>query len=58
MLDPVDAYDRIAASFARLSEERRAYLEALERLVTRGGQFRRMASRRSDVGHASACPGE
>jgi hypothetical protein len=33
MLDPVDAYDRIAGSFARLSEERRAYLEAIERLI-------------------------
>jgi 2-polyprenyl-3-methyl-5-hydroxy-6-metoxy-1,4-benzoquinol methylase len=33
MLDPVAAYDRIAPSFARLSEERRAYLDAVERLV-------------------------
>ena len=33
MLDPVAAYDRMAGSFARLSEERRAYLEAIERLI-------------------------
>jgi 2-polyprenyl-3-methyl-5-hydroxy-6-metoxy-1,4-benzoquinol methylase len=33
VLDPVAAYDRIAPSFARLSEERRAYLEAVERLI-------------------------
>jgi len=33
MLDPVDAYDRIAGSFARLAEDRRAYLEAIERLI-------------------------
>lgn len=33
MLDPVDAYDRIAPSFAQLSEKRRAYLEAVERLI-------------------------
>lgn len=33
MLDPVAAYDRMAESFARLSEERRAYLEAIERLI-------------------------
>jgi 2-polyprenyl-3-methyl-5-hydroxy-6-metoxy-1,4-benzoquinol methylase len=32
-LDPVAAYDRIAPSFARLSEERRAYLDAVERLI-------------------------
>jgi 2-polyprenyl-3-methyl-5-hydroxy-6-metoxy-1,4-benzoquinol methylase len=32
-LDPVAAYDRIAASFPRLSEQRRAYLDAVERLV-------------------------
>lgn len=33
MLDPVAAYDRIAPSFARLSEQRRAYLDAVERLI-------------------------
>jgi 2-polyprenyl-3-methyl-5-hydroxy-6-metoxy-1,4-benzoquinol methylase len=33
MLDPVDAYGRIAGSFARLSEARRPYLEAIERLI-------------------------
>lgn len=33
MLDPVEAYDRIASSFAQLSEARRAYLEAIERLI-------------------------
>ena len=32
-LDPVDAYDRIAPSFARISEQRRAYLDAVERLI-------------------------
>jgi 2-polyprenyl-3-methyl-5-hydroxy-6-metoxy-1,4-benzoquinol methylase len=32
-LDPVAAYDRIAGSFARLSEARRPYLEAVERLI-------------------------
>jgi 2-polyprenyl-3-methyl-5-hydroxy-6-metoxy-1,4-benzoquinol methylase len=36
MLDPVAAYDRIAPSFARLSEQRRAYLEAVERLIVSG----------------------
>jgi 2-polyprenyl-3-methyl-5-hydroxy-6-metoxy-1,4-benzoquinol methylase len=35
-LDPVEAYDRIAPSYARLSDERRAYLEAVERLVIAG----------------------
>ncbi len=33
MLDPVAAYDRMAGSWARLSEERRAYLEGIERLI-------------------------
>jgi len=33
MLDPVGAYDRIASSFARISEQRRPYLEAVERLI-------------------------
>jgi len=33
LLDPVAAYDRMAGSFARLSAERRAYLEAIERLI-------------------------
>ncbi len=33
MLDPVAAYDRIAPSFARLSEQRRAYLAAVEQLI-------------------------
>lgn len=33
MLDPVDAYDRIAASYGQLSEQRRAYLGAVERLI-------------------------
>jgi 2-polyprenyl-3-methyl-5-hydroxy-6-metoxy-1,4-benzoquinol methylase len=32
-LDPVAAYGRIAPSYARLSEQRRAYLDAIERLV-------------------------
>jgi ubiquinone/menaquinone biosynthesis C-methylase UbiE len=33
MIDPVEAYDLIAPSFARLSEQRREYLEAVERLI-------------------------
>jgi 2-polyprenyl-3-methyl-5-hydroxy-6-metoxy-1,4-benzoquinol methylase len=33
LLDPVAAYNRIAASYAQLSEQRRAYLDAVERLV-------------------------
>ena len=33
MLDPVAAYDRIAPSYAQLSEQRRAYLDAVERLI-------------------------
>ena len=33
LLDPVAAYDRMASSFPRLSEERRAYLDAVERLI-------------------------
>jgi 2-polyprenyl-3-methyl-5-hydroxy-6-metoxy-1,4-benzoquinol methylase len=32
-LDPIDAYDRIATAFPRLSEERRAYLDAVDRLI-------------------------
>jgi SAM-dependent methyltransferase len=36
MLDPVAAYDRIAPAFGRLSGERRAYLEAVERLIVSG----------------------
>jgi SAM-dependent methyltransferase len=32
-LDPVAAYDRVALVYARLAEERRAYLEAVERLI-------------------------
>ena len=31
--DPVDAYDRIAPVFARLAEQRRPYLEGIERLI-------------------------
>lgn len=31
--DPVAAYDRIAASFAGLSEQRRAYLDRVDRLI-------------------------
>jgi 2-polyprenyl-3-methyl-5-hydroxy-6-metoxy-1,4-benzoquinol methylase len=33
MLDPVEAYNRIAEAFPRLSEQRRAYLEAIERII-------------------------
>jgi 2-polyprenyl-3-methyl-5-hydroxy-6-metoxy-1,4-benzoquinol methylase len=33
LLDPVAAYDRVAPVYARLAEERRAYLDAVERLV-------------------------
>lgn len=31
--DPVAAYERISASFARFSEQRRAYLDCVERLI-------------------------
>jgi 2-polyprenyl-3-methyl-5-hydroxy-6-metoxy-1,4-benzoquinol methylase len=33
LLDPVAAYDRIAESFPHLSAQRRAYLDAVERLI-------------------------
>jgi SAM-dependent methyltransferase len=33
MLDPVAAYDRIGPVFARIAEERRAYLDAIDRIV-------------------------
>jgi SAM-dependent methyltransferase len=33
MLDPVAAYDRIAPVFARIAEERRSYLDGIDRLV-------------------------
>ena len=33
MLDPVEAYDRIAEAFPRLSEQRRAYLEAVDGII-------------------------
>ncbi len=33
-LDPVAAYDRIAPDFTRVSDERRAYLHSIERIVT------------------------
>jgi 2-polyprenyl-3-methyl-5-hydroxy-6-metoxy-1,4-benzoquinol methylase len=33
LLDPVAAYDRVAPVYARLAEQRRAYLEAVDRLV-------------------------
>jgi 2-polyprenyl-3-methyl-5-hydroxy-6-metoxy-1,4-benzoquinol methylase len=36
MLDPVAAYGRMAPSFARLSEQRRAYLDTVERLIVSG----------------------
>lgn len=36
LLDPVAAYDRIAPTYARLVEERRAYLDAVDRLVVAG----------------------
>jgi 2-polyprenyl-3-methyl-5-hydroxy-6-metoxy-1,4-benzoquinol methylase len=32
-VDPVSVYDRIAPSFAQLAAERRAYLDAIDRLV-------------------------
>jgi 2-polyprenyl-3-methyl-5-hydroxy-6-metoxy-1,4-benzoquinol methylase len=35
-LDPVDAYDLVAPVYARLSEQRRAYLDAIDRLVVTG----------------------
>ena len=33
MLDPVTAYDRLAPVYARVADERRAYLDAVERLI-------------------------
>jgi len=36
ILDPVDAYDQIGPAFARISEQRRAYLDAIDRLVISG----------------------
>jgi SAM-dependent methyltransferase len=36
LLDPVAAYDLVAPVYARLSQERRAYLDAVERLVIGG----------------------
>jgi len=36
LLDPVAAYDRIAPVFPRLAAERRAYLDAVDRLVVSG----------------------
>ena len=33
MLDPVTAYDRLAPVYTRLAEERKAYLDAVDRLV-------------------------
>ena len=33
LLDPVAAYDRVAPVYAGLSEQRRAYLDAIERLI-------------------------
>ena len=36
MLDPVAAYDLVAPIYARLSDQRRAYLDTVERLVVGG----------------------
>jgi SAM-dependent methyltransferase len=36
LLDPVAAYDRIAPIYARLADQRRAYLDAVDRLVVAG----------------------
>ncbi len=36
ILDPVDAYDRIGPVFARIAQQRRAYLDAIDRLVISG----------------------
>jgi SAM-dependent methyltransferase len=36
MLDPVAAYDQIGPVFARIAEERRAYLESIDQLVISG----------------------
>jgi SAM-dependent methyltransferase len=38
MLDPVAAYDQIAPVFARIAEERRAYLDSIDQLVISGMQ--------------------
>jgi SAM-dependent methyltransferase len=46
--EPVAAYDRIACEFARISEDRRAYLEGIERLVI--GEIPRDARTLLDVG--------
>jgi SAM-dependent methyltransferase len=46
--EPVAAYDRIASEFARISEERRAYLDGIERLVI--AEVPRTARRLLDVG--------
>src|ERR1035438_6845071 len=34
VLDPVDAYDRVAPRYACLAKQRAAYLDAIDRLVT------------------------
>jgi SAM-dependent methyltransferase len=36
MLDPIAAYDRIGPVFARVAEQRRAYLDSVDRLVIAG----------------------
>ncbi len=48
MQEPVAAYDRIASEFARISDERRAYLDGIERLVI--AEIPRTARRLLDVG--------
>ena len=48
MLDPVAAYDLVAPVYARLSDERRAYLDSIERLVV--GEIRLRSRSLLDVG--------
>jgi len=48
LLDPVAAYDRVAPIYTRLSDERRAYLDAVDRLVV--GEVRLHSRSLLDVG--------
>ncbi len=48
LLDPVAAYDRVAPVYARLSGQRRAYLDAVDRLVV--GEIRLRRRSLLDVG--------
>jgi len=52
LLDPVAAYDRVAPVYAGLSEQRRAYLDAIERLIV--GEVPARSRSLLDVGAVSA----